>query len=904
MTRLLILWMSVALVLVAVFHPAEASEQTGTIRGTVTDGDKKPLGEVKILARSSELLGARVAETQVGGVYWLPALPPGLYDVQFEKQGFRTRLVRGIRVSVGRTASVDVKMDLASTEESVEVVESRPTLDTGQTDTGTTVTKEFLKRVPSGRSYQSTTRFAPGVVGGSNPNVQGGASNENSWLLDGVNITDPVTGTFSVNFPFDAIEEVEIKTGSFAPEYGEALGGIVNVRTESGSNEFEFRSSIYYSNGNLSPKRDGVYDIYGAVVEPSEFDRQSQAITLSTMAGGPIVKDKVWFFGAYDFISNQSTTLGVEAPRRFRGHLLFAKISMAPLAAHRLEFSGFINPTTIDNIVQSAYSPAETEAQQVQGGAVVRAQWEWFVGENVLWKAVYSFQKEYIDVTPMPCTWNSALPDKECQEGQPEGYIDYFTPARVGVDPAYDEDNYRRWSFDDRMAHSADLSLSWFIADALGPHEVKAGAQLRWTEHERIYGFNGNSYWVDILEDSSDPTSRTNYYWYEFPGQVYSRATGATVAAYLQDTWRPHPSLAINYGLRYERLLLRNDVGESIVDSHIVLPRVGMAWDPFHNKRTSLTASFGMFGSGGRLSISEFVNKNGLGYKLYLGDYFDHTTNYSYEQYYNIPTQSNYDTTGNLTTPRSYEVTLGVKQIVWQQLMVALQVTGKWYRYLWEDDEVNLALNEDGSGIVGSQDGVYNDYFRLRTPLQGMRDYYGFTLIFRQNLHRNFLVDGSVTYSITQGRTEDALTAALDNPVQYPYEYGYLSSDRPLVVKVAAAYEFPLEFNLGARFSYSSGSRYDRTYYSGKLGSYGLYRSEVGTYDSLSAYAVLDLKLTKGFALPQKKGRIELSVEATNVFNNRQATGINTSSLNAEGAVDATSRLSPFSMEFGLRYAL
>lgn len=906
---LLALLMFVALILLLP-GGAGASEQTGAIKGTVRGPDGTPLVGVGVVAQGPELLGQRAATTREGGSYWLPALPPGRgYQVQFQMEGYKTLVVRDIRISIGRTFPLDVRMDLPTAEESVEVTAGRAAIDTSQTDSGTTVSKEFLQAVPSSRSYQTTAQFAPGVTGGSNPNVRGGASDENAFLLDGVNVTDPVTGTFSFNFPFQAIEEVEIKTGAYAPEYGDALGGIINVRTESGSNDFQSSVTFFGSDGALSPKRDGVYDEYGNVIEGSEYDRTSRSFSLGATVGGPIARDKAWFFGAYEFTLNESTALGVTAPRRFRGHFLFAKLTAAPHPAHRVEVMGFTNPTTIDNTRQAYDVPPETEAQQAQGGFVVRGQWDWFISDQVLWRASYSFQKEYIDVTPMPCTWDPDSPDKKCTGDQAEGAIDFYTPGRIGVGVAEDADNYNRYSFDDRISHAVELSLSAFAPDMAGTHEFKIGAQPRWTSHDWLYGYPGNVRWYDIWETSGDPSSLTNYYWVEYPGQFHTRAMGFTLGAYVQDTWRPIPNLAINYGARYERMRLDNDVGQAIVDTHLVVPRVGLSWDPFKKERTSFWGAFGMFGSGGRLTVSEFVNENGFGYKLYLGDYFDHDSNYSYEQYANQSTRYKYESSTSLTAPRSYDLALGARHALWEKLTVGLEFNRKWFRYLWEDDEVNLIFNEDGSDIVGTQTGIVNDLFRLRTGYYGLRDYWAVILSVRQEWNRNFLLDASLTYSSLQGRTESALTIALDNPTQFPYEYGYLSSDRAWVGKVAAAYflregvmdDKPWGTTFGGRFTFSSGSRYDRTYYSSKLSGYGLYRDTLGTYDSLELYWLLHLKVTQDVPIPGA-GRLRLSVEANNVFNNRQATGISLTSLNSQGDLDASSRLSPFSVEFGLSY--
>ena len=138
------------------------------------------------------------------------------------------------------------------------VIEDRnPVIDTESANRGSVLTREFLDRIPAGRSYQSAVQLTAGVSGGANPNVGGASSNENTYMLDGVNITDPVTGTFPLNFNFDSIEQLEVITDAFDPEYGVNLGGVINIVTQTGSNNFEFRSGIYHKNGSGRPSRTG-----------------------------------------------------------------------------------------------------------------------------------------------------------------------------------------------------------------------------------------------------------------------------------------------------------------------------------------------------------------------------------------------------------------------------------------------------------------------------------------------------------------------------------------------------------------------------------------------------------------------------------------------------------------------
>jgi outer membrane receptor protein involved in Fe transport len=124
-------------------------------------------------------------------------------------------------------------------------------------------------------------------------------NNENTYTLDGVNITDPVTGTFSVNFNFDAIEQIEVLLGGYLPEHGQSLGAVINIVTESGTNSLQFDSSVYYGNGNLRPRMDHRIAADGATIAPTGFGSSLETIDVNAKVSGPIVRDKAWFVVSY-----------------------------------------------------------------------------------------------------------------------------------------------------------------------------------------------------------------------------------------------------------------------------------------------------------------------------------------------------------------------------------------------------------------------------------------------------------------------------------------------------------------------------------------------------------------------------------------------------------------------------
>jgi hypothetical protein len=897
---------ALALLLGVLLVPASgfATEQTGKVRGTIVDESGALLEGVAITMSSENLQGTKSATTSAKGTYWVPGLPPGTYRLRAEKEGFTPFVREGIRVTIGSVLQVDVTLPIATVDEGITVTvvsDDKPILDVASSTTGQIVTKEYLDALPTNRSYQSATQLAPGVTGGANPNVKGGSSRENKWLLDGANTTDPVTGTFSFNFNIDAIDEIEVITGNFRAENGGSLGSIINVRTRSGGNRFTLNANAFYNNGNWSPKRDAVFTADGRQIESSEFDRDNQDLNINLAVGGPIVKDRLWFFGSLKYINNVSTAGGARTPRVFNGFNFFAKLTANPHPAHRMMLSVLGGPASIGNTGQSFYQAPDAQRHQYQSSLVVTFEEEWTITNFLVARVQYNHMKTAIDVTPQPCTHQADLRFKQCEDDQEEGYIDFTTPGRIGSGGAFWTDNYYLYSLNDRWRDSVRATVTGFIPNALGSHEIKGGAEFSFVRAENTFGYTGNIYYVDRLEDGGDPESTVPYYWRETGGQLFSRHTGSTIFAFIQDSWQPLPGLTIDVGVKYDRATMRNDEGERIVGFDSFTPVGGISWDPTKKKRAKLYIGGGVIIDESRLGISSFLDKNGLGRKLYLSpEFFDRADiNNSYDLYSWSRGQSNYESLNNLTVPRTYSMNAGFEMLLGKATKVGIEGTAKWFRHLWEDDEVNYIWNGRGTNTLGVVNGVQSNFFRLRTPNQGARNYYSLTLQLQRRMFKNLLLDLHYTLSMTRGLTATQITAALDNPTQEEFEYGWLYSDRPHVFKGSVAYKLPFGLQLGGTVRIFSGSRFDRRYYNDK-GGYDNFVASRGTFDSVNPWWDLNLKIMYAVRLP--RGRLNITAELYNVTNNRAATGISQGALDSRGEYYASGRQGPMELQLGLGY--
>ena len=295
----------VAGLILLVTSPALAQvTQTGTVVGSITDETRAPLPGVTISISGPKMITKDLTVyTNERGSYRTPAIPPGQgYTVTAALPGFKTISKTDIWIRVGQATKVDFIMAIAPVEESMTVLGEAPVVDVEKTDMGENLDSGFLQNLPTTRSYQGVMLLIPGVASdpnsgaGGNWNVHGGSVRDNAYLIDGVNTTDPATGTFATNFNFDAIEEMEVKTGGYEAEYGQASGAVMNIVTKSGGNDFSGEFNVYGITDALNSST--VDDATGeSTGEKLVYEEVEPAFNV----GGPIVRDKVWFFGSYSY---------------------------------------------------------------------------------------------------------------------------------------------------------------------------------------------------------------------------------------------------------------------------------------------------------------------------------------------------------------------------------------------------------------------------------------------------------------------------------------------------------------------------------------------------------------------------------------------------------------------------
>jgi outer membrane receptor protein involved in Fe transport len=289
---------------------ALAQSSSSVIIGNVINADpganKAPIADVVVTATSPNLQGEQTVITDASGQYRIPQLPPGAYTLRFDGQGFKPFSRSDIQLRLNRTIRVNVELLPEAFTEQIEITGTPPTIDVGSTTTGVNVDQEFIRRIavnrPGGkggaaRSFESLAELAPGAQNDQyGVSINGSTSPENGYVVDGLSTNDPAFGINASPLSIEFVQDVNIVTGGYLPEFGRATGGVINAVTRSGSNEFHGSVFANLTPGSLEGNRTLVID-EGSVI--SGTNTLKNLGDLGATLGGPILQDKLWFFAGF-----------------------------------------------------------------------------------------------------------------------------------------------------------------------------------------------------------------------------------------------------------------------------------------------------------------------------------------------------------------------------------------------------------------------------------------------------------------------------------------------------------------------------------------------------------------------------------------------------------------------------
>jgi hypothetical protein len=383
---------------------AQSSSTAGSLRGVLRDkATKEPAVGATVVATSPALVGEQVVLTDGNGQYFISSLPPGVYTLTIHY--LDKPYSRGdVLVQVGKEAVVNVTVDSAeASKETIIVKGVMPIIDQGTTKTGVTITDKYTQYVPTGRTFGAVLGAVQGSQGDAfGTSISGATSPENVYVVEGINTTDTGFGGISTNLPNEFIGETEVITGGYNAEFGRATGGIVNVVTKSGGNEF--RGSVF---GTIRP---------GALVSDAKvIERQGTSIDNKTdldyawdmgaEIGGPIIKDRLWFHVGFNPSTQKQTVTRLiqsqvdknadgipdinpdtgftirenlaqgESSTQLTTYFYTAKINGAISQNHQFQISAFGNPSTGDAALGVVRNPAYQKLGNYTGAYDLAGKW-------------------------------------------------------------------------------------------------------------------------------------------------------------------------------------------------------------------------------------------------------------------------------------------------------------------------------------------------------------------------------------------------------------------------------------------------------------------------------------------------------------------------------------------------
>jgi outer membrane receptor protein involved in Fe transport len=555
--------------------------QTATLSGTVKSLDGEPLPGVTVTVTSPALLGERNTVTGINGDYVLRGLPPGEYKVSFSIEGMKT-VERAATLPLGGTARSDASLEAAAAEETIVVTGEAPSaLET--TTIGANLEKQTVDQLPVVRTPTTIADLAAGLTDNTpvagQVTINGALAYDNSILINGVNVQDPIFGQTNGLFIEDAIEETQVLTSGISSEYGGFTGGVINAITKSGGNQF---SGTFRADLDKPEWRDETPFEKGR-----NFERKGDLNkTYSATLGGPIVKDRLWFFLAgRQFKRDTNVTLP------FTG---IGYVNSDDSPRYEVKLTGNITP---NNSLQVSYLNNDRKQQNNRQLAP-------FDPRSL--NANADFPNDGYSLTYSGVFTNSLYGELRYSEkkfqfkglgGTSTDIKDspfYSYGITNGISGLYNAPYFDATDPEDRNNKQYSGALSYFLAtQATGSHDMKVGIE-RFT----VTRTGGNSQSATNFVYFSDPAADADgnlltdangrFIPLFIPGVSlianYIPVRGAklditTDSLFFNDRWNLNEHWSFNLGVRYEKVKSKASGGINTLDTTTFVPRLGGSFD-------------------------------------------------------------------------------------------------------------------------------------------------------------------------------------------------------------------------------------------------------------------------------------------------------------------------------------
>jgi hypothetical protein len=631
--------LSMLLWVLSVTVPVTAQEQRGSIQGTVKDSSGAVVPGVAIEARSAA--GAVLSTTtDSNGVYRFPSVLPGTFEIAASLQSFRPEKISDVLVALGQIKTVDFTLKPAGLAEAVTVTAESPLIDVKQSTRATNIRAEQVELLPHNRDFTSLVVQAPGAnyepkSGSTGIMIDGSSAAENRYVIDGMETTEMVHGQSGKNVLADFVEEVEVKSSGYPPEYGGSTGAVINVITKSGTNRFAGTALTFWqgSNSTGSPNQTLRLNLTNPNIAENIFypkDPENRWEPGGAL-GGPVMQNRAWFFAAYQpafttttrtvnaatsgnataalitktqkqevqyFTGNQTTQLG----DKLRTRLAFNN-SWNQRDGQLPTQNGNDNPAT--NYTKGTKFPNWT----LSGNADYVLSSQFLIGVRAGYFRSDTHDYNVIDQARFTFgggTNNLNMPGVPASEQHPTNYQNILSGANSGT------------TYDTLSRTFIQADATWYAHARGGDHQIKGGVQIDRRgenilsgELEHIVTLDWGVAYTDPNINGGKPVTG-QFGTYEvrsnaaFPKQglvTTGNVQSNLVGVFIQDTWTVNNKLTINGGLRTENEKVPAYTTAPGVTSYPIkygmgdklAPRAGFAYDVKGDGRWKAYGSWGIF---------------------------------------------------------------------------------------------------------------------------------------------------------------------------------------------------------------------------------------------------------------------------------------------------------------------
>ncbi|MBA2303110.1 MAG: TonB-dependent receptor [Acidobacteria bacterium] len=603
---------------------ATAQQGTAEVRGQVVDPQGGVLPGVTVSVRNQGTGFVRDTVTSAEGVYFASGLVPGVYEIAAELQGFKRFSRRDITLEIGKTATVDVRLDVGSLAQTITVTGESPLVDVTSKEVGGNITARELVELPSiNRNFIGFIGLLPGIVpnistesfGSDAVSVNGGDPRNNNYLLDGANNNDDVIGQRAgtqARTPIEAIQEFQVLTSQFDAEFGRTTGAVINAVTKQGSNTLRGSVFGYFQDAALTER-----DFFARKNNLEKPDTAQQQF--GGTIGGPIARDKAHFFFSLERVRiDEGVTINIPARPEFNtttteqtrvwNTIVRADHQLTPNNTYGVRWLREQSPQ-FNQVIGAVTLAAAREEQDLD--------------QTIVGTLNSVLGNTRVNTLRVAWTQEDVLFGNPCFNQGTQAAC----PSTLNYLTFTDQQNSTAQSRINN-AYQIEDTFSWFLPGRRGDHDIRLGAQYQYSDQQFSNQGNLNGTFTFSSNRSfnaADPGTYPERFSVRVPGASEFKQHSQIISAFAQDKWKLNQRLTLSLGARYDvsispvstpdplasALFSRTGVAMATdypVDANDVAPRLGFAYDVSGNGRSVIRGGYGVFYETTRIgTISGFI---------------------------------------------------------------------------------------------------------------------------------------------------------------------------------------------------------------------------------------------------------------------------------------------------------